>query len=50
MFRYDIEAYIIDVAPFADVGEMTKEQFLERKQAAAFLNSENYLIDRIAGM
>ena len=46
--KYDIETYKIDISPFSDVGEMTKTEFLKRKRHAIFINSENYLLSRIA--
>ena len=48
--KYDIETYLIDVAPFGDVGEMTKNEFTARKQTALSINSDNYLADRISKM
>ena len=48
--KYDVETYKVDIAPFSDVGEMTKAEFLERKRHALFVNSENYLLSRIARM
>ena len=48
--KYDIQTYLVNVAPFGDVGEMTKAEFLKRKNSALFLNSDNYLIDRISKM
>jgi len=42
--QYDIELYKIDVSGFDDVGEMTKEQFENRKQNAAFIKMDNYLL------
>ena len=48
--KYDIEVYSVDVSPYEDVGQMSKEEFLERKQRAVFLNSHNYLVSRIAGI
>ena len=42
--QYDIELYKIDVSGFDDVGEMTKEQFENRKQNAAFITPDNYLL------
>lgn len=32
--EYDIELYKVDISPFSDVGEMSKEEFLERKKNA----------------
>lgn len=46
--KYDIETYLVDVGPFSDVGEMTKEEFFKRKQTAAFLKLDNYLLSRIS--
>ena len=46
--KYDIETYFVDIVPFEDVAEMTKQQFTTRKQIAAFINSDNYLISRIS--
>tara|TARA_B100000131_G_scaffold148855_1_gene144556 strand:+ start:237 stop:1175 length:939 start_codon:yes stop_codon:yes gene_type:complete len=48
--KYDIEIYKIDVAPYGDVGEMSKEEFSRRKQSAAFINSSNYLLRKIQGI
>jgi len=42
--QYDIELYKIDVSGFDDVGEMTKEQFKNRKENAAFIEMDNYLL------
>ena len=46
--KYDIEIRQIDISPFSDVGEMTKEQFLEKKKDGIFINYNNYLINRIS--
>ena len=32
--EYDVELYKVDIHPFSDVGEMSKEEFLKRKAAA----------------
>ena len=48
--KYDIETRFIDIVPYDDVGNMTKQQFSERKQTAALLDLDNYLINRIARM
>ena len=47
LLRHDIETYFIDASPYTDIGEMTYEQFLERKQRAVLLDSNNYLLSRI---
>jgi DNA primase len=46
--KYDIEIRQVDISPFNDVGEMTKEQFLERKKDAVFVSHHNYLTNRIS--
>lgn len=43
LLQYGIELYHIDVTGFDDVGEMTKEEFLERKQNASFIGDNDYL-------
>jgi len=43
LLQYGIELYHVDVAGFDDVGEMTKEEFLERKQNASFIGDHDYL-------
>ena len=48
--RYDIETHGINVSPFDDVGEMSNDQFEERKLSAVLLNSNNYLLGRIEGI
>ena len=50
LLKYDVEVNKINVAPFDDVGEMTKREFEARKQSAAFLDSDNYLLSRIIGI
>jgi DNA primase len=48
--KYDIELYKINIAPYNDLGEMNKEEFLRRKKEASFLTSENYLSYKIASL
>jgi len=45
--KYDIEIYNIDVTPYDDVGEMSKEEFTNRKNSADFITVDNYLMNRI---
>ena len=40
---YDVEMYKIDVTGFKDVGEMTKEEFRNRKKSAVRVDSETYV-------
>ena len=48
LLRYDIELYKVDVSSHDDVAEMGRQEFLERKKQASFLDSENYLLYRIS--
>ena len=50
MLTYDIELYKIDISPYTDVGEMTKEEYAERKSAAKLMDSQNYLSESIAAI
>ena len=43
LLEHDIEVLKIDVAPYDDVGSMTKEVFLQRKKEAAVMDSTHYL-------
>ena len=38
--EYDMEIYKIDVSGYADVGEMTKNEFLRRKESATLINDD----------
>ena len=48
--KYDVELFKVDIAPYKDVGEMSKSIFLAKKQTAAFLSSDNYLLSKIMGI
>jgi hypothetical protein len=37
---YDVDVYVVDVSPFSDVGEMSREQFLEKKKNATPFSQE----------
>jgi hypothetical protein len=43
LLLYGIEVYKIDVSGFKDVGEMSKEQFKQRKKEAKLMTNEEYL-------
>ena len=42
--EYDIELYKIDVSGYEDVGSMPKGVFETRKNNAAFIDRDNYLL------
>ena len=45
--KNDIRVYKIDVLPYNDVGEMTREEFEIRKQKATFLSERDYLLHKL---
>ena len=47
LLKHDIQTYLVEVSPFDDVGEMSKNEFLNRKQTAVLLDTNNYLLSRI---
>lgn len=44
LLEYDIELYKIDVSGYEDVGSMPREVFNQRKNSAAFIDRDNYLL------
>jgi len=50
LLKYDIIVKKVDISPYSDVGEMTKEEFALRKENATIIDSENYLTNRIMGI
>ena len=45
--KYDIRTHVVDISGYEDVGEMHASEFFKRKETAALLNSNNYLLSRI---
>lgn len=43
MLTLDIEVYKIDIAPYDDVGEMSKKEFNKRKQNAELMTNDSFL-------
>ena len=50
MLKYGIEIYKIDVSGFQDVGSMTKQEFLERKNSALPITSDTLFKYQLQGM
>lgn len=42
--KYDVELYKINTSGYDDVGSMSKEAFNQRKNAASFIDADNYLL------
>ncbi len=48
LLKYGIEIYKVEIKPYKDVGEMSKEEFLKRKLAAQPIkNTDHLLINKI---
>ena len=47
LLKYGVEVYEIDTSGVEDVGEMTKEEFRSRKNNAAIVEKDNYLLQRL---
>ena len=43
LINYDIEVYKVDILPYKDAGEMTKEEFQKRKSCARLMNYDTIL-------
>ena len=50
LLKYDVQTYNVNVSPYGDVGEMSKEEFLTRKHSAEVLTLDDYLLSRIKGI
>ena len=47
LMRYGVEVYEIDTSGVEDVGDMTKNEFQSRKNNAAIVQKDNYLLQRL---
>jgi DNA primase len=47
LMKNDLQVYKINVLPYNDIGEMTKEEFQIRKQKATFLSERDYLLYKL---
>ena len=50
LLTYDVELYKVNILPYSDVGDMTKEEYTERKAAASLMDSQAYLSKSIAAI
>ena len=44
LLTYGVELYKVDISPYPDVGEMTKEEYVHRKEKAISMTEENLLL------
>lgn len=50
LIEYDVEVYKVDIHPYDDVGEMSKEEYQKRKSEATLMNSNSYLDYAVASI
>ena len=50
LLTFDIELYKVNIAPYSDVGEMSKEEYQKRKDQATLMNQESFLVNAIASI
>ncbi len=50
LLAYGVELYKVDLGPYSDVGEMTKEEYSIRKADALPMTEENYLLYQIMNL
>ena len=50
LLTFGVELYKVDITPYSDVGEMSKEEYAERKSAAILMDSSSYLSEAIAAI
>lgn len=48
LMSYGIEIYKVDVSPYNDVAEMSKEEFHKRKTESVVMDSNNYLLETLS--
>jgi len=50
LLTFDIELYKVDIEPYSDVGEMSKEEYQKRKNSATLMTQESFLVKAIASI
>lgn len=48
LLGYGIEIYKVDITPYNDVAEMSKEEFQKRKTQSVVIDSNNYLLETLS--
>jgi len=48
LLSYGVDCYRMDTSDFGDIGEMDKETFQTRKEAAFFVSLDNYLLEKLS--
>jgi len=50
LLTFDIELYKVNISPYTDVGEMSKEEYRRRQKSATLMTQESYLVNAIASI
>ena len=50
LLTFDIELYKVNISPYTDVGEMSKEEYQRRQKSATLMTQESYLVNAIASI
>ncbi len=50
LLTFDIELYKVDINPYSDVGEMSKEEYQKRKDSAVLMTNDSFLVKAIASI
>ncbi len=50
LLTFDIELYKVNINPYTDVGDMSKEEYQKRKAAAVLMTNESFLVKAIASI
>lgn len=50
LLTFDIELYKVNISPYTDVGEMSKDEYQKRKSSATLMTQESFLVNAIASI
>lgn len=50
LLMFDIELYKVDIKPYTDVGEMSKQEYQKRKKSATLMTQESFLLRAITSI
>ena len=50
LLTFDIELYKVDIRPYTDVGEMSKEEYKKRKESATLMTQDSFLVRAITSI
>ena len=50
LLKYGVEVHEVDTSGIEDVGDMSKDDFQSRKNNAAIVEKDNYLLQRLSAI